>query len=167
MSEQDLDNTDVHAPLEQVRGEAVAERVRPEFVVEAALASRFVESGACGRIGQVGDDSVTGEQPLLAAVGLPDLSQHLQDRFGQGERPFLVPLADQAEHHLFRVDGRDGQPDRLPDAQSVGVDQREATAIDRFFQSGDQAAAIFIAADIGESFLAWAADFFLVNSAHS
>ena len=100
-------------------------------------------------------------------MGLPDLAQHLQHRFGQGERPLLVPLADQAEHHLFRVDGRDGQLDRLSDAQSVGVDQREATAIDRFLQRGDQAAAIVIATDIREPFLAWAADFFFVNSAHS
>lgn len=44
MSEQDLDNTDVDAPLKQVRREAVPERVRPELVFEAALASRFVES---------------------------------------------------------------------------------------------------------------------------
>ena len=39
---------------------------------------------------------------------------------------------------------RDGQRDRLVDSQAVGVDQREAAAIDRFFQSGDQAAAILV-----------------------
>jgi hypothetical protein len=41
----DLDQTDVHALLEHVCGKAVAKRVRPELVVEAALVSRFVEAG--------------------------------------------------------------------------------------------------------------------------
>ena len=100
-------------------------------------------------------------------MDFPNLSEHLQDRFGQGESPFLVPFADQAEDHLLRVDGRDGQRDGFCDSQSVGIDQREATAIDEVFQRGDQAAAIVIAADIGEPFLAWVTDFFLVNRAHS
>ena len=92
---------------------------------------------------------------------------YLQNGLGQGQRPFLVPLADQAEHHLFRVDGRDGQADRLPDSQSIGVHHRETAAIERLFQGGDQAAAIFIAADVEQPLLAWLADFFFVNSAHS
>ena len=43
MPEQDLNHADVHALFEQVRGEAVPERVRPELVIEAALVSRLVE----------------------------------------------------------------------------------------------------------------------------
>ena len=61
MSEQDLDNPDVHAALEHVCGEAVTERVRPELVIEAALASRLFERGSCGGIGQVCDDTTTGK----------------------------------------------------------------------------------------------------------
>jgi len=61
MSEQDLDDADVHASLKQVRGKAVPKRVRSELVVEAALASRFIERVACGSIGQVAHDSATGE----------------------------------------------------------------------------------------------------------
>jgi hypothetical protein len=61
MSKQHLDNADVHAPLEQVRGKAMPERVRSKLAVEAALASRFVESGAYGRIGHVAGESATGE----------------------------------------------------------------------------------------------------------
>ena len=167
MPQQDLDDADVHAPLEQVRGKAVAERVRPELVRKAARVSRLVEGKSCGRVGQMSDDSATGEQPPRAAVGLPDFAEHLQDRFGQGKSPFLVPLANQAEHHLFRVDRRDGQRDRLPDSQSIGVDQREATAIDGLFQGGDQAAAVVVAADVREPLLAGLAHFFWVNSAHS
>jgi hypothetical protein len=79
MSEQNLDDTDVHASLEHMRGEAVTERVRPEVVVEMALVSRLVESIPRGGVRKVGDDAATGEQPPWAAVRFPDLSQHLQD----------------------------------------------------------------------------------------
>ena len=167
MSEKELDDADVHAALQHVRGEAMPERVRPEFVVKAALASRLVESQSCGRVGQVGHGSATGEQPPLAAVGLPNLPEHVQDRFGQRESPFLVSLADDAENHLLGVNRRDRQCDRLPDSQSIRVDYCEAAAKDRFFQRRDQAAAILIAADVGQSLLAWLAHFFLVNNAHS
>ena len=61
MSQQELDNADVHAALQHVRGEAMSERVRPEFIMKAALVSRLVESQSCGRVGQMGDGSATGE----------------------------------------------------------------------------------------------------------
>ena len=61
MSEQDLDDADIHASLEHVRGEAVAQRVWPEAVVETAFASRFVESTPRRGIGQMRDDSATRE----------------------------------------------------------------------------------------------------------
>ncbi len=56
-----LDDPDVHALLKHVGGKAVAERVRSKLVVEAALASRFVECGSRGGVGQVRDDAATGE----------------------------------------------------------------------------------------------------------
>ena len=37
MPQQELNDADVHAPLEHVRGEAVPQRVRPEFLVEAPV----------------------------------------------------------------------------------------------------------------------------------
>ena len=98
---------------------------------------------------------------------LPDLPEHVQDRFGQRESSFLVSLADQAENHLLRINRRDRQCDRLPNSQSTRVDYREAAAIDRLLQRRDQAAAILITADVGQPLLAWLAHFFLVNNAHS
>ena len=98
---------------------------------------------------------------------LPDFSKHFQNRLGKRQRPLFISFADQTQDHLLRVDRRDGQCDRLADSQSVGIDQREAGAIDRFFKRGDQAAAIFVATDIGQPLLAWFADFFLVNSGQS
>jgi hypothetical protein len=51
MPEQDLDDADVHASLEHVRGEAVTQRVRPEIRIEAAGDACLDERGPCGRIG--------------------------------------------------------------------------------------------------------------------
>ncbi len=100
-------------------------------------------------------------------MGLPHLAKHVQNRFGQRENAFLVSLPDDAEHHLLRVDRRDGQRDRLGDPQTVGVDERETAAVDGLLQGGDQAAAIRIAADVGQPLLTWLADFLFVNSGQS
>src|SRR6516165_7637133 len=43
MAQQDLDDPDVHTPLEHVRGEAVTQRVRPEIGVEPAGVPRLDE----------------------------------------------------------------------------------------------------------------------------
>ena len=95
------------------------------------------------------------------------VAEHLEDRFGQRENTLFVSLADDAENHLLRVDRGDGQRDRLGDAQAIGVDERETAAIDGLFQCGDQAAAVLVAADIGQPLPAWPADFFLVNRGQS
>ena len=148
MSEQDLDNANVHAPLEHVRGEAVPERVRPELVIEAALGSRLLESGSRRRVRQVRNNSSAGEQPSVAPVGLPDFSKHAQNRFRQREGSFLVSLANNAENHLLRIDRGDRQSDCLADSQSVGVDYRKASPIDGLLQCRDQAAAVLIGANV-------------------
>lgn len=115
MAQEELDDADIHTTLEHVRGEAVPERVRPELVIEAALASRLVESGPCGGVWQVRDDATTGKQPRPAAMDLPDLSKHLQDGVCQREGPLLVSFADNVQYHLLRVDRRDRKRDRLLD----------------------------------------------------
>ena len=95
------------------------------------------------------------------------MTEHRQQSFRQRQRPLFVALPDHAQNHLLRIDRRDGQSDRLVDSQSIGIDQREAAAIDRFFKRGNQAAAIFIATDVGQPLLTWLADFFLVSSRQS
>jgi hypothetical protein len=100
-------------------------------------------------------------------VGLPNLAKHLENRFRKRESPLLVSLANYAENHLLRVDGRDGQGDRLADSQTIGVDQREAAAIDGLLEPGDQATAILVATNVREPLLTRFADFFLVNNGHS
>ena len=104
-----------------------------------------------------------GEEPAPAAVGLPDLAEHLEDRIGQGENPLLVALADDVENHLLGIDRGDRQRNRFVDPQAVGVDQSKTAAIDRLLQSGNQAAAVLVGADVGQAFAAGRADFFWVN----
>ena len=149
-----------HSP----EADIVAERVRPETGVEAALVPRLHEGGPGGGIAQVSPHVATGKEPLRAAMDLPHLAKHVQDRFGQREDAFLVPLPDDAKHHLLGVDGRDGQRDGLGDPQSVGIDEREAAAIDGLLERGDQAAAVRVVADVGQPLLERHTDFFWVNS---
>ena len=164
MSEQDLDDADVDAALEQVRGEAVAERVRSKMGIKAALIPRLEEGGTCRGIGQV---APAGKEPSGAAVRLPDLAEHLQDGFGQRQDPFLVTLADDAEPHLLGIDRRVGQDDRLGNPQAIGIDERETTAQKGSFQGGDQAAAVLIATDVGQALLPRLANLFFVNRGQS
>jgi len=167
MPEQDLDDPDVHAALEHVGGEAVTQRVGPEIGVEAAGIPGLGEGGPCGRVGQVGRQSPAGKEPPRAAVGFPDLAEHLEDGFGQRENTLLIPLADDPQNHLLGVDRGDRERDRLGNPQAIGVDERETAAVDGLFQGGDQAAAVLITADVGQPLAAWLADFFLVNRGQS
>ena len=98
----------VHTLLEHVRGKAVAQRVRPKIAVEAALASRPDEGATRGLVIHGSRSSNSGEEPLRAAVRLPDLPKHLENRLGQRQNPLLVPLADNAKSHRAGVDCRDG-----------------------------------------------------------
>jgi len=167
MPEQDLDDPDVHAPLEHVRGEAVTQRVWLEIGGEATGIAGLDERGPRGRIGEVGRQSPTGKEPPLAAVGFPDLAEHLEDGIGEGKNTLLVSLADDPQYHLLRVDRGDRQGDRLGDPQAIGIDERETAAIDGFFEGGNQVAAVLVTPDVGQPLLAWLADFFLVNRGQS
>src|SRR5271155_4680705 len=122
MSEQELDHADVDAPLEQMRGETVTQRVRPERRIKAAGGPRLLERGPRGGIGQMGRQLPAGKEPLPAMVDLPDVAEHLEDRFGQGENTLLVSLADHAQNHPLGVDRGGGESDGLGNAQAVSVD---------------------------------------------
>ena len=118
------------------------------------------ESPPCG-LGQMRQQTPTGKEPLRAAVGLPELAEHLQDGGDQRQNAFLVSLADDAEPHLKRVDGRDREGDSLGNPQAIGVHEGETAAEEGFFQGGDQAAAILIATDVGQALLPRLANFFV------
>jgi hypothetical protein len=165
--EQDLDDADIDAPLEHVRGEAVTQRVRSEIRVKATGVTRLEERGPRTRIGEMGCRAPAGKEPSPAAVGFPDLTQHLEYWFGQRENPLLVSLADDVQNHLPGVDRGDGERHRLGNAQAVSVDDREASPIQGHLERGDQAATIGVAADVGQPLLARLADSFFVNRGQS
>ena len=167
MPQQDLNDPDVYAPLEHVSGEAMTQRVRSEIGVEAAGVPCLGKCRPRGCIRQVGRQSPTGKEPALAAVGFPDLAEHLEDGIGEGKNTLLVLLADDPQCHLLRVDRGDRQGDRLGDPQAIGIDERETAAIDGFFEGGNQVAAVLVTPDVGQPLLAWLADFFLVNRGQS
>ena len=137
MSQQNLDDANVHASLKQVCGEAMAKRVGSKSMIEAALASRFDESVSRAGVGKRSGDPLAGEQPALAAMRLPDLSQHFQHGFGQRQSTLFVAFADHSQQQLLGVNRRDRSLDGFTDPQSVGVNEREAAAINGLVQRGD------------------------------
>ena len=167
MSQQNLDDANIHALFQQVRGGTVPKRVRTEAIIESALASRLDESSSCGAVRQRREDRLTGEQPAYVAMSLPDLPQHLQHGIRQGKSTLFVAFANHVQQQLLGVDRRDRKPDRFSDPQSVGVNEREAAAVNGLLQCGDQAATIVVGADVGQPDVAWLADFFFVNNGHS
>jgi len=160
MTEQDLHQADVDALFQEFGGETVAQRVRCEAVAEIARIPCAVEGPARHSTGQMIGAVAVGEDPRPAAVDLPDLTQHGQGRFGEGQGSFFVAFADDPQEHPLGVDGRDGQRQGLADAQAAGVDQRETAAVDRQPDGGDQAAAVLVASNVGQAFAIGLADFF-------
>ena len=77
-----------------------------------------MQARASGCIGEMGRRSPAGKEPPPAGVvGLPDLTEHLEDRFGQRENPLpLFRLPDDMQNHLPGVDRGDGERDRLGNA---------------------------------------------------
>jgi hypothetical protein len=72
----------------------------------------------------------------------------------------LVAFADDPQEHLLGIDGGHGQFDGFAEPQAAGVDQRETTAVDRLPDRGDQAAAVLVAANVGQALAVGLADFF-------
>ena len=83
-----------------------------------------------------------------------------------GRARSLLPLPITCSSNCLGVHRRDRQRDRFSDPQSVGVNEREAAAVNGLLQRGDQAATIVIGADVGQSDVAWLAHFFFVNNGH-
>lgn len=167
MAEQHLHEADAAVILQESGGKAVAERVRHKAIIKAAGCPRGVE-GVAGRLrGKMSRALAVGEEPLRAAMDLPDLAQHSPCRLGQGQGSLFVAFADDPQEHPLRVDSRDGQCDRFADPKAAGVGKGETAAVDGLLDRGDQAVAVRIASDVGEAFAVGLADFFLVSSGQS
>ena len=103
MSEQDLHDSDVDALFEQLGRKAVAQGVRLEVFVKETFVTRVVEcfTNRCAR--NVSGPVATREEPSGVAMRLPDLTQHLEHRFGERQGKLFVALAHQTQEHLSRI----------------------------------------------------------------
>ena len=167
MPEQHLHEPDVGALLQESRRETVAKRVGYEVVIMAAGRPCRLE-GVAGRLrGKMSGVLAVGEEPLLAAMDLPNLAEHGPCRLGQGQGALFIAFADDPQEHPLGVDGRDGQGDGFANPKAAGVDKGETAAVDGLVDRPDQAAAVLVATNVGKAFAVGLADFFLVSSGQS
>ncbi len=130
--EQDLDDPDVGAVLQQVGGEAVAQRVRPDPLGDVGGLCRLdddaMELPRADRLHRV----LSGEQPAVAVhhallpPDLPPLAQQGEQVFGQ--HGVAIPPALAAldpEQHALAVDVGDLQRRHLGDAQARAIGDRQ------------------------------------------
>ncbi len=108
-----------------------------------------------------------GEEPRLTTVDLPDLAEHRECGFCEGQGAFFVAFSDDPQKHRLGVDGGNGQSDGLTESQAAGVDKSETAAVDGLADRGDQTAAVCIVSNVGQTFAIGLADFFLVSSDQS
>ena len=167
MPEQHLHDTDVGALLEEPGREAVTQRVRAEVVIETTGRPGEIEGSSSRPNGQMIVALAIGEEPFLAAMSLPDRAEHVECGVRQRQGPLFVALADDPQEHSLGVDGREGQSDGFTDPQPAGIDQREAAAVDRILDRGNQAAAVLVALNVGKTLAIGLPDFFLVSSGQS
>ena len=113
MTEQDLDNTDVDSLFKKLRGKTVPEHMRRECRVQKGFVSRgpecFADRGTCHMIRIV----MAGKNPDRMFALFPDGTEHVEYRLRQRENSLLVPLADDPDDHVFRVDVLNTKADRL------------------------------------------------------
>ena len=89
MTEQHLDDADIDAVLEQMSGEAVAERVRPDALVDIGGLRGFDDdtvelARADRRRGALsGEEPAVGNEDALLSSGAPPVAQEQEQAFGQ------------------------------------------------------------------------------------
>ena len=145
----------------------MAKCVGYEVVIETAGCSHGIEGLAGHLSGKMSGALTVWEEPLVAAMNLPDLTEHGQCRLGQRQDSLFVAFADDPQEHPLGVDGGNGQCDGLADPQAAGVDQGETAAIDGLVDRGDQAAAVLVASDVGQALAKGLANFFFVSNGQS
>src|SRR5271168_2199851 len=93
VSEQHLDDADVDLVLEQMGGEAVAQRVQRDALVDAGRLSRGMAGTVELACRQRVDRIAAREQPTLWPCRLPIGAQQLQQMLGEHHVAILVALA--------------------------------------------------------------------------
>lgn len=128
VAEQDPDVADIHAGLQQMGGEAMAQGVRRDVLADPGIFSRFLHRPThdIDRQGLALDDRA-GEQPGLGLPGLDiPLPQHRQDlRRENGVAVFPALGLLDADDHAGRIDVGNFEVDQFGNAQPSGIAQAE------------------------------------------
>ncbi len=108
MAEQKLDGAQIGSPFQQMRGPAMAQRMRCDPLANAGTPRRFVARDPDGLVGNGLLDVVAGsrgEQPCSRLEPAPVSTQRLQQRRAQRKIAILAALAlDHADDHPLAVD---------------------------------------------------------------
>ena len=126
VAQQNLDHADIDVLFEQVRCEAVPQRMRGHALVDLG----HLGGGVAGAIELTRrhriDRVLPGKQPALRPRDAPPVAQKLQQLRREHRVTILAALAVlDAQHHALAVDVRDLQRDDLGDAQAGAIGDAE------------------------------------------
>jgi hypothetical protein len=148
MPERDRNGADVGAGFEEVGGEAVAEGVGGDVLVEAGGPGGAGAEAADGGIGEGPDGDVAGEEPIGRAFGLPVEAEQVEEAWGEHDVAVLAALAlAGADDHAFAVDDIDAEGGDLGDAEAVGIGGHEHGAVLDRSDGGEDARDLVLAED--------------------
>ena len=134
VAEHFLDDAQIGAVLDEVRGEGVAEGVRGDFLADAReqrLLFDEIENGHPAQRAAVfvqeGDvvEGRFGGRGACVEVVLEGVGCH----FPEGDEPLFVAFADDAHKALLEIDVRDLQAAGFGDAQAAAVEDFEDGAV--------------------------------------
>ena len=137
VTEQDLDRAQIDTVFEQPRGVAVAQHVRRHPATDAGGARGGGEGAGQHGVAHRAGAGMVGEQPVPVLMGLPQPAQFKEHRPRHRHQPLLVALADDAQRQVGAVDRIDLQVQRLADAQTAGVGERQAGLVNRVFYAAE------------------------------
>ena len=130
VAEEELDGPEIGPCLEEVRGEAMPQRMRPDTLLHPGLLPGLGDGPLDRGDGERRLGGPPGEEPLWRPVGLPVGAELPQKRGREGDVAVLAALARlDAEDHPLAVDVLDAEVECLGDAQAGGVDRLEEGAV--------------------------------------
>jgi len=159
-----LDEAQIHAVFQQMRGVGVPERVDVRAFVDSALLAGAnkgrLQARAGNRSRPRGDEVACAltdrsrKQPLRRAVGPPVRAQHHKRCRRQGHVAVAPALAVDVQHAPIAVHVGDLQVRALQQAQAADVDRRQARPVDRQPHGAEDALHLIATQDHGELRLA-------------
>lgn len=136
VSEQNLDHPDIHLLLQQVGGEAVAQGVHRDALINPGDLRRLMDGStqlSCAdRVGGIlaRKQPATIEHPAIGASGAPPGAQALEQNGREHRVAILAAFALlDAQGHALTIDVADLQCDDLAHAQASAVGNRQCCLV--------------------------------------